>query len=159
MRVNTGWMISISYFASSPKKRSNRAPFSPTDAAQFDQAKQLAPFSFACSIMELISGLWRFADKIRSVISVSGSLVSGHLRVRTKRTGTVHSSVREMGREDLLRCSATRNPMLDGRHLVECVGAGTAPAMVHAGHHVQLDGFADHAFAKLSDHIVEIIDW
>jgi hypothetical protein len=60
-----------------------------------------------------------------------------------------------MGCEDLLRRGATRNPLLDGRHRVECVGARTAPAMIHSGHHVQRDGFADHARAELPDYTIE----
>src|SRR6202043_3832300 len=99
-----------------------------------------------------------FADEVGRIIRAADSLVGSDLRIRTKRAGPIHSSVREMGREDLLRRGATRYPLLDGRHLVECVGAGTTSAVVHSGYHVQLDGLADYARTEFSDHIVEIVD-
>src|SRR4029434_847535 len=95
------------------------------------------------------------ARKIRRFVGASRSIPLRHLAEWTERPRAVGGPVRHVPRLDALRRGAGLDPLFHRAHAIEIVGARTALAMIHAGHHVELNRRADTGTALRGDDLLE----
>src|SRR5215203_2255202 len=93
----------------------------------------------------LASGFQRGRDarEIRRLVGAPRAVPLRNLAEWTERPRPVGGPARHVPRLDALWRRAGLDPLFHRAHAIEIVGAGTAPAVIHPGHHVELNRRAD----------------
>ena len=93
------------------------------------------------------------AGEIGRFIRAARAVPLRYLAEWTERPCAVDGTVRHMPRLDALRCGARFDPFFHGADAIEIVGARTTLAVIHAGHHVELNRRAHTRAALRRDEI------